>query len=206
MDAPAKPTKPAPRPRPILAFVARVLQVVFCLACLACAAHWAKTWAPYRTTTFQVYAILQSVNFAIFISFFGILLSSFLLFAPRITPKLAEDLPGLVDLLISGIWSIFFLSMGSSIAAWGACKASSLCLAWKGTVGLGFLLFVLYAITAVLAALDLRDQLSALKEAAAPPAPTQAPLPTKKSSDKIPSRPASVAGSHTGSHSGSEAV
>lgn len=66
------------------------LQVVFCLACLACAAHWAKTWAPYRTTTFQVYAILQSVNFAIFISFFGILLSSFLLFAPRITPKLAE--------------------------------------------------------------------------------------------------------------------
>jgi hypothetical protein len=27
MDAPAKPTKPAPRPRPILAFVARVLQV-----------------------------------------------------------------------------------------------------------------------------------------------------------------------------------
>ena len=84
-----------------------------------------------------------------------------------------RDLPGLVDLLISGIWSIFFLSMGSSIAAWGSCKASSLCLAWKGTVGLGFLLFVLYAITAVLAALDLRDQLSALKEAAAPPAPAQ---------------------------------
>jgi hypothetical protein len=43
----------------------------------------------------------------------------------------------------------------------------------------------------------------AVPAAAALPA---APLPTKKSSDKIPSRPASVAGSHTGSHSGSEAV
>jgi hypothetical protein len=82
-----------------------------------------------------------------------------------------RDLPGLVDLLVSGIWSIFFLSMGGSLASWGACKSSSLCLAWKGTVGLGFLLFVLYAITAVLAALDLRDQLAALREAAAPPAP-----------------------------------
>lgn len=66
------------------------LQIVCCLACLACAAHWAHTWAAYRTHTFLVYAILQSVNFAIFISLSGTLLSSFLLFAPRITPKLAE--------------------------------------------------------------------------------------------------------------------
>jgi hypothetical protein len=93
---------------------------------------------------------------------------------PLVPLSCCRDLPGLVDLLISGIWSIFFLSMGASLASWGACKASSLCLAWKGTVGLGFLLFVLYAITAVLAALDLRDQLAAIREAAAPPAPGEA--------------------------------
>lgn len=81
--------------------------------------------------------------------------------------RCCSDLPGLVDLMVSGIWAIFFLSMGASLLAWGKCKSSSLCMAWDATVGLGFLLWVLYTITAVLAAWDLRDQLMALKETAA---------------------------------------
>jgi len=65
-------------------------QIVFCVVCLATAGHWAKTWAPYRLNTFQVYLILQSVNLAIFASVTGFLLSTFMLFAPRIAPKIAE--------------------------------------------------------------------------------------------------------------------
>jgi len=39
-----------------------------------------------------------------------------------------RDLPGLIDLILSGTWSVFFLSAGASILSWGACKASALCL------------------------------------------------------------------------------
>eukprot|EP00775_Hariotina_reticulata_P006970 gene6970-7184_t len=151
----------------ILSFAVRVLQIVFCVVCLATAGHWAKTWAPYRLNTFQVYLILQSVNLAIFASVTGVLLSTFLLFAPRIAPKVAEDLPGLIDLIISGVWSVFFLSAGASITSWGPCKASALCLVWKSTTAISFLLWVLYAISAILASLDLRAQLMALNEPAA---------------------------------------
>lgn len=184
MDAEKKVQKPTPRPRPISSFIVRVLQIVFCVICLATSSNWAKTWAPYRTSSFQVYLILQSVNLGIFISVSGALLSSFLLFAPRLAPRVADDLPGLVDLILSAIWSVFFLSMGASLASWGACKSSSLCLSWNGTVAMGFLLWVLYSVSAVLAALDLRDQLHALREqagAAAVPPPA-APLVKKNGS------------------------
>lgn len=66
------------------------VQVLVCLVTLACAAYWAHVWAPFRQGSFQAYAILQSVNFAIFISASGMLGSTFLLLAPRLAPKLAE--------------------------------------------------------------------------------------------------------------------
>jgi hypothetical protein len=65
-------------------------QIILCVACLGASAHWAKTWAPFKTGTFQVYAMLQSVNLAIFASVTGALLSLFLLLAPRLTPSVAE--------------------------------------------------------------------------------------------------------------------
>jgi len=77
-----------------------------------------------------------------------------------------RDLPGLIDLIFSGVWSVFFLAAGASIISWGACKASALCLVWKCTTAISFLLWVLYAISAVLASLDLRAQLMALREPA----------------------------------------
>lgn len=170
---------PASRPpaRPIIAFVFRILQIVFCLMCLGASAHWANTWRPFRLGTFQVWAMLQSVNLAIFASVTGLLMSAFLLFAPRIAPKVADDLPGLVDLILSSIWSIFFLSAAGSLASWGKCKANSLCAAWNVTIGVCFLLWVLYAVTAVLAGLDLKAQIDALKGT---PAPAPAPAPVKK--------------------------
>lgn len=74
-----------------------------------------------------------------------------------------SDLPGLIDLVFSAIWSTFFLSAGASLLSWGSCKADSLCLSWNGTIGVCFFLFIVYAITAVCAALDLRAQIQALK-------------------------------------------
>jgi len=74
-----------------------------------------------------------------------------------------SDLPGLIDLLFSAIWSTFFLSAGASLLSWGGCKSDSLCLSWNGTIGVCFFLFIVYAITAVCAALDLRAQIQALK-------------------------------------------
>lgn len=80
---------------------------------------------------------------------------------PDVTP--CSDLPGLIDMLVSAIWSIFFLSAGSSLLSWGACKADALCLSWNGTIGVCFFLWVVYSVTAVVAALDLRSQIQALK-------------------------------------------
>ena len=65
-------------------------QIAFCVICLATSSNWARTWQPYRTTSFQVYLILQSVNLAIFSSVSGALLSTFLLLAPRLVPRIAE--------------------------------------------------------------------------------------------------------------------
>jgi hypothetical protein len=66
-------------------------------------------------------------------------------------------------MLVSTIWSFFFLGAGGSLLAWGGCKANSLCLSWNGTIGVCFFLWVLYTITAVVAGLDLRAQIQALK-------------------------------------------
>jgi hypothetical protein len=83
---------------------------------------------------------------------------------PYVLPfLLCSDLPGLIDMLVSAIWSIFFLSAGSSLLSWGACKADALCLSWNGTIGVCFFLWVVYSVTAVVAALDLRAQIQALK-------------------------------------------
>lgn len=65
-------------------------QIAFCVICLATSSNWARTWQPYKTKSFQVYLILQSVNLAIFSSVTGALLSSFLLLAPRLAPRVAE--------------------------------------------------------------------------------------------------------------------
>lgn len=78
-------------------------------------------------------------------------------------PPPCSDLPGLIDMFVSGIWSIFFLSAGSSLLSWGACKSDSLCLSWNGTIGVCFFLWIVYSVTAVVAALDLRAQIQALK-------------------------------------------
>jgi hypothetical protein len=74
-----------------------------------------------------------------------------------------SDLPGLIDMLVSTIWSFFFLGAGASLLSWGGCKSNSLCLSWNGTIGVCFFLWVLYTITAVVAGLDLRAQIQALK-------------------------------------------
>jgi hypothetical protein len=66
-------------------------------------------------------------------------------------------------MLVSTIWSVFFLSAGSSLLSWGACKADALCLSWNGTIGVCFFLWIAYGITAVVAGLDLRAQIQALK-------------------------------------------
>lgn len=82
----------------------------------------------------------------------------------QLLPSLpCSDLPGLIDMLVSAIWSIFFLSAGASLLSWGACKADSLCLSWNGTIGVCFFLWIVYSVTAVVAALDLRAQIQALK-------------------------------------------
>jgi hypothetical protein len=107
--------------------------------------------------------MLESINLAIFASSTGALISMFFLLAPRLAPGVANDLPGLIDMLVSAIWSIFFLSAGSSLLSWGACKADALCLSWNGTIGVCFFLWVVYSVTAVVAALDLRAQIQALK-------------------------------------------
>lgn len=65
-------------------------QIVFCVACLACSARWTNVWWKYRHSTWQVHSMLQSVSLALFASVSGMLLSSFLLFAPRLVPKIAE--------------------------------------------------------------------------------------------------------------------
>lgn len=66
-------------------------------------------------------------------------------------------------MLVSTIWSVFFLSAGASLLSWGACKADALCLSWNGTIGVCFFLWIAYGITAVVAGLDLRAQIQALK-------------------------------------------
>ena len=74
-----------------------------------------------------------------------------------------SDLPGLIDMLVSTVYSVLFLSAGASLLSWGSCKQDALCLSWNGTVGVCFFLFIVYLITAVCAALDLRAQIQALK-------------------------------------------
>lgn len=175
------PAKPKTEVRTVIQFIVRVLQIVFCIACLGAAAHWSKTWSPFRTGTFQVYAMLQSVSLAIFASVTGALLAAFMLFAPRVAPSVADDLPGLIDLVINGIWSMFFLAAGASLLSWGTCKAASLCMAWNATIGLCFFLWVLFTAAAVIAGLDLRAQVKALT--GTPPGP-QPGTPTGKSTPR----------------------
>lgn len=159
----ANATKPKTEPRTLVAFIFRLVQIAFCLVCLAVAANWTRVWFPFKSKSWQVYVMLESVNLAIFASLSGALISAFFLFAPRLAPSVASDLPGLIDLLFSAIWSTFFLSAGASLLSWGGCKSDSLCLSWNGTIGVCFFLFIVYAITAVCAALDLRAQIQALK-------------------------------------------
>jgi hypothetical protein len=169
--------KPKTEPRTLVAFVARMLQIAFCVVCLAVAANWSKTWGPFKGKSWQVHIMLQSVNLAIFASVTGFFSSLFFLLAPRLAPSVADDLPGLIDMLVSTISSVFFLSAGASLLSWGACKSDSLCLSWNGTIGVCFFLWILYSITAVVAGLDLRAQIQALK--GVPPGTPTPGTPTK---------------------------
>lgn len=67
-----------------------LLQIAFCLVCLAVAANWSKTWYPFRSKSWQVYTMLESVNLAIFASSTGALISAFFLLARRLAPAVAE--------------------------------------------------------------------------------------------------------------------
>jgi hypothetical protein len=66
------------------------LQIVFCVVCLAVAANWSKTWDPFKSKSWQVYIMLQSVNLAIFSGVTGFFISIFFLLAPRLVPAVAE--------------------------------------------------------------------------------------------------------------------
>lgn len=88
---------------------------------------------------------------------------TYLLHAAVYCLSCCSDLPGLIDMLVSTIWSFFFLGAGGSLLSWGGCKSNSLCLSWNGTIGVCFFLWVLYTVTAVVAGLDLRAQIQALK-------------------------------------------
>jgi hypothetical protein len=67
-----------------------LLQIVFCIVCLALAANWSKAWHPFKSKSWQVYIMLESVSLAVFASVTGLLVSAFFLFAPRLVPSLAE--------------------------------------------------------------------------------------------------------------------
>jgi len=67
-----------------------LLQIAFCLVCLAVAANWTRVWFPFKSKSWQVYVMLESVNLAIFASLSGALISAFFLFAPRLAPSVAR--------------------------------------------------------------------------------------------------------------------
>eukprot|EP00775_Hariotina_reticulata_P006971 gene6971-7185_t len=64
-----------------------------------------------------------AINFAVFASVTGLLLSSLLLLGPMYHDVLDKKLPGLIDIILSGLWSIFFLAFGAGLASYGSCSS-----------------------------------------------------------------------------------
>lgn len=66
------------------------VQIAFCIVCVAVAANWSKIWWQYRSKSWQVYIMLESVNLAIFAGVTGAFVAAFFLLARRVTPVVAK--------------------------------------------------------------------------------------------------------------------
>lgn len=131
--------------------VLRSLQILFSLVCLACAGHIITTVnASFGVGGLPLWSDTGEVGLAVFAGLTGMLLSSLML-AATLVAALGRTLLGLVDLITSVIWSIFYLAVGAAMAR-GARFNST----WDAVVAMGFINFLLYAATAALAALDMK--------------------------------------------------
>lgn len=133
----------------------------------------------------RYYGSLSGAGLGIFTSIVVMATAGLYLAGPRTTDaNLYRALPGLLDIILSGIWCIFALASGgananastafcsSSYNSWGgyysyfgyyepytSYYSSGLCAASSLSAVAGFLLFVALAASTVLAGLDLRDGL-----------------------------------------------
>ncbi|WIA28638.1 hypothetical protein OEZ86_011175 [Tetradesmus obliquus] len=191
------------RVRKTLYTVSRLCQVVLCIIVLVCSAYEISRFGG-----------LDAVNFAMFASITGMAISLLLVLGPAYNPVLAERLPGIIDCILSGLWSLFFLATGGALAAYRefACATFSSyywfnpyawygrrlllaqdlpaaagrsllarpeCGAWDATVAMSFLAFAAYAVSCVLAGLDIKDGKGLVKPRGFKPATPELPVAAK---------------------------
>ncbi|KIZ07854.1 hypothetical protein MNEG_0107 [Monoraphidium neglectum] len=171
-----------PKWRPKAAFAMRVIQAAFSVVMLGTCGHVVRYFPGFGPAGLGIFTSILTLGTAVLY-----------LVSPRVDhPELHRALPGLLDIIFSGVWAIFSLAVGAGTASADLCSTgwggyyvygywvsiaapAGVCAAAGLAIASGFVLFLAFSFSAVLAGFDLRDGHGLVTSARAAPRKQKSP-------------------------------